>query len=88
MGGDAHGEAPPGAQVQERKALDPSDLSTEQMLWIGAAALLALAIFATFAEHRRGRRRDLDRVGLMPWNFIQVIAFLGAIAAAGLALKG
>jgi hypothetical protein len=68
--------------------LDPSDLSTDQLLWIGAASLLAVAVFAAIAEHRRGRRRDLDRVGLMPWNFIQVIAFLCAVAAAGLALKG
>jgi hypothetical protein len=70
------------------EALDPSDLSTDQLAWIVAAFMLAVAIFAAVAEHRRGRRRDLDRVGLMPWNFIQVIAFLCAIAAAGLALKG
>jgi hypothetical protein len=92
MGSDAHGEGPVRVQAargpaEEGKALDPSDLSADQLLWIAAAALLALAMLATFAEHRRGRRRNLDRVGIMPWNLIQIIAFLAAIAAAGIALK-
>jgi hypothetical protein len=64
-----------------------TDFSTDQILWTIAAAAFALAILATFAEHRRTRRRNLDKVGLMPWNFIQVIAFLGAVVAAALALK-
>jgi hypothetical protein len=92
MGFDAHGEGPMSVQVargpRRGEALDPSDLTADQLLWIAAAALLALAMLATFAEHRRGRRRNLDKVGIMPWNLIQVIAFLGAIAAAGVALKG
>ncbi len=64
-----------------------ADLSTDQMLWLIAGLLLAVALIAAFAEHRRKNRRDLDRVGLMPWNLIQVIAFLCAVAAAALALK-
>jgi acyl-CoA synthetase (AMP-forming)/AMP-acid ligase II len=57
-------------------------------LWWVAAGAMALAVFAAIAEYRRSRRRNLDRVGLMPWNLIQFLAFLVAIAAAGLALKG
>lgn len=38
-------------------------------------------------QFRRSRRRDLDKVGWMPWNFIQILGFLGAIVAAALALK-
>jgi hypothetical protein len=48
---------------------------------------MTLAVLSAFAEHRRSRRRDLDKVGLMPWNFIQVVAFLAAVIAAALALK-
>jgi hypothetical protein len=58
------------------------------LLWTLAAALLLLAVAAAFAEHRRGKRRNLEAVGWMPWNLIQVLAFLGAVAAAALALKG
>jgi hypothetical protein len=57
------------------------------MLWGAASLLLLLAIFAAWAEYRRTRRRDLDRPGLMPWNLIQILAFLGAMAAAALAIK-
>ena len=57
-------------------------------LWSLAGALLLVAVAAAWAEHRRGTRRNLDSVGWMPWNLIQILAFLGAIAAAALALKG
>jgi hypothetical protein len=67
-------------------AIDFEDPRT--LLWCAAAGLLLLAACAAFAEHRRSKRRDLDRPGLMPWNLIQVLAFLGAIAAAAVALKG
>jgi hypothetical protein len=58
------------------------------MLWWWFAGIaMAVAILAAFAEHRRTRRRDLDRVGIMPWNFIQLMAFLSAILAVALALR-
>ena len=57
------------------------------ILWTLAGALLLLAVIAAWAEYRRGKRRNLDSVGWMPWNLIQVLAFLGAIAAAALALR-
>jgi hypothetical protein len=65
----------------------PEDLTPGQLLWALAAAAATLAVFAAFAEHRRNRRRNLDRPGLVPWNAIQVMAFLVAMVAAGLALK-
>ena len=67
-------------------SLDFADTGT--LLWIAAGGLTLLAAFAALAGHRRGKRRDLDRVGLMPWDLIQVLAFLGAMAAAGVALTG
>jgi hypothetical protein len=66
-------------------AIDFEDPQT--LLWCAAAVLALLAAYAALAEHRRNKRRDLDRVGLVPWNLIQVLAFLGAMAAAALAIK-
>jgi hypothetical protein len=61
------------------------DLRT--ILWFVAGGLLLLAVGAAWAEHRRGRRRDLDRVGWVPWNLVQILAFLGAVIAVALAVK-
>lgn len=63
------------------------ELDPAQLLWIAAAALLALAILAALAEHRRQRRRDIDRPGFVPWNTVQILAFFLAFVAAALALK-
>ena len=62
-------------------------MSAQAALWTGAGAALALAVVAGLAEHRRSRRRDLDKPGWMPWNLIQVIAGIAAVVAAALALK-
>lgn len=61
-------------------------MTTQAWLWWTSGTAMAVAVVAAFAEHRRSRRRDLDKVGVMPWNFIQVIAFLSAVIAAALAL--
>jgi hypothetical protein len=63
-------------------------MTTQAGLWALAAGLLALAVLAGFAEHRRVRRRDLDRPGFVPWALIQVLAGIAAVVAAALALKG
>jgi hypothetical protein len=63
-------------------------MTTQDALWWTAGAALLVAVLAAFGEHRRTRRRDLDEVGWVPWNFIQVMAGLGAVVAAALALKG
>ncbi len=65
-----------------------ADADAVTILWWLSGALLVLAVVAAWAEHRRGKRRNLDSVGWMPWNLLQVLAFLGAVAAAALALKG
>lgn len=62
-------------------------MTAQAMLWTLAGALALLTAVAAFAEHRRTRRRNLDRVGWMPWNLIQVLAALAAVVAAALALK-
>ncbi len=68
--------------------MDLDDLPAAEILWIAAGLLLALAAVAALMEHRRSKRRDLDRPGCMSWNLVQILAFLLALAAAGLALRG
>ncbi len=62
-------------------------MTTQAWLWWTCGVSAAVAALAALAEHRRNRRRDLDNVGWVPWNFIQILAFLGAIVAAALAVK-
>lgn len=57
-------------------------------LWIGVGALVAVAAGSGLADWRRAKRRDLDRVGWMPWTLVQVMALLGAVVTAALAIKG
>ncbi|HEX8669181.1 MAG TPA: hypothetical protein VF727_12510 [Allosphingosinicella sp.] len=68
--------------------MDPDDLDLDAatLLWTAAGALLALAVAAAVAEHRRRRRRNLDRPGWVPWDLVQILAFLLAVVAAALAL--
>jgi hypothetical protein len=62
-------------------------MTTQEALWLTAAVLALLAALAVLAEWLRGRRRNLDQVGWVPWTMIQVLSFLGAFIAAALALK-
>ncbi|QIG79248.1 hypothetical protein [Stakelama tenebrarum] len=58
----------------------------QERLWTGAVAAILLAIFSGVADHRRQRRRDPDRVGLIPWTSIQFVALMVAVILGGLAL--
>jgi hypothetical protein len=57
-------------------------------LWIGAGAMLALALGAGLAEHRRGRRREPDRVGWINWPLVQFVALFALLLLASIALTG
>ncbi|MCP3733086.1 hypothetical protein M9978_22015 [Sphingomonas sp. MG17] len=57
-------------------------------MWIGVGAWLALAAGSGVADWRRARRSEADAVGFMPWTFIQIMAILGAVVTAALAIKG
>jgi hypothetical protein len=63
------------------------DLTPHQILWIAAGLLLVLAVAGGWLEHRRKRRPDLDRPGLVPWQLIEVLSFFAAVGAALLALR-
>lgn len=55
-----------------------------RLLWAAAAFFAALAALATWRDHARVKRRDVDRPGLMPWTGITVLALLLALVCAAL----
>ncbi len=63
----------------------PEDPAT--LLWIAAAALAVLALAAAWADHARGKRRNLDRPGWVPWQLVMVMAMLLAVVCAALAVR-
>ena len=46
--------------------------------WSGAGAALALAVIAGFRDRQRKSRTDLDKVGIVDWPAVQVLALIGA----------
>ena len=53
--------------------------------WAGAA--LAVVAIGGLADWRNRRRRNIDRVAILPWPLIQVMALLAAIILAALAIN-
>ena len=54
--------------------------------WIAAALAGVVAVAAGLAERARGRRRELDRVGLVDWRTVQMAAMLALMVAVGVGL--
>jgi hypothetical protein len=50
-------------------------------------ALLLVALLALLADRQRRRRRNLDRVGCMPWTMIYVLSFFIASILLASALR-
>ena len=61
-------------------------MTAQAALWAAAAAA-ALALFAAIADWTRQRRRDLDGIGWMPWQLVQVLALFAALGFALLGFK-
>jgi hypothetical protein len=57
--------------------------------WWGALGTAAgvLALVASVADRRRVRRRELDKVGYVPWTAVFFAALLGACVALGFAAR-
>ena len=53
-------------------------------LWLFAAAFAALAALAGWADHRRGKRRNLDRPGWVPWQLVLVLAMMASVVCVAL----
>jgi hypothetical protein len=64
---------------------DESEMTAQAALWTASGAATVLAVLASLAEWARNRRRNLDRVGFMPWQLISVLAFFLAVGLAALA---
>lgn len=56
-------------------------------LWVVAGGATLIAGVASLADRRRSRRRDLDRVGWVPWPGVLIVAIIVAALATALALK-
>jgi hypothetical protein len=63
------------------------DLDLNQILWILAGAFVALGLGAMIAGHRRNKRRDIDRPGVVPWQTVEILSFFLAFGAAVLAVR-
>lgn len=59
----------------------------QERFWSGAVALILLALASGVADWRRRRRADWDRVGMVSWPLIQLLALMGALACAILAIR-
>ncbi|MDQ3139763.1 MAG: hypothetical protein M3Q15_03470 [Pseudomonadota bacterium] len=59
---------------------------TQAGLWWTAGVAAVVAAVAAVADWRRGKRRDLDRPGWMPWTAIQLLGMLAAVVAAAVAI--
>lgn len=70
----------PGAPVH-----DESDMTAQAGLLTAAGASALLALAASIAEWRRNKRRNLDRVGWVPWQLVTILAFFAAIGLAAAA---
>ncbi|WP_380878174.1 hypothetical protein ACFB49_15880 [Sphingomonas sp. DBB INV C78] len=56
-------------------------------LWALAGVSAGIAGIAALADRRRNQRRDLDRVGWVPWPLILMMAILLAIIFTAFAIK-
>ena len=50
--------------------------------WIAAAAAMLVALAAGVGDWRRGRRADLDRIGIVDWRALQMFALIAAVGCA------
>jgi hypothetical protein len=62
-------------------------MTIQAVLWIAAAVAGGLVVVAGVAERRRSRRRDIDKVGCVPWTLVQVIALALAALLTAYAIK-
>ncbi|TKD52159.1 hypothetical protein FBR43_07770 [Sphingomonas baiyangensis] len=60
----------------------------QQPLWGAVVALLVVAVASGWADRRRAKRDDWNRVGLLPLPLVHMLALIGAFLLALLALRG
>ena len=62
-------------------------MTTQVMFFLVAGAALLLAVLAAVREKQRMNRPNLDQVGWVPWNLLQIISGIVAIVSLVLAFK-
>jgi len=60
----------------------------QMQFWALCAAAASLAGWSSFADRRRLRRADPDRVGFVSWPLVLMLSLLVALVSAALAIKG
>jgi len=55
---------------------------------IAGGIAVVVAAIAAIAERRRNNRKNIEKVGFMPWPFVMLMALLFAAISVGLAFKG
>ena len=60
---------------------------TQAGLWWATGVAALIALLAGAAEWRASRRRDLDRVALIPWGTVSLLGFVAAVLGVALALR-
>lgn len=60
----------------------------QEVLWTLAGASAGLAAIAALADRRRNRRRDLDRVGWVPWPLFVILGVMLALGFTAFAIRG
>ena len=56
--------------------------------WSAVALSVVVAILSGWADHRRVSRDNLDRIGIIDWRTVQLVAIATAIIGASVALNG
>ena len=59
----------------------------QQQLWTSVGAAVLVALVAGIGERKRKRRINMDRIGLVPWPLVQVLAILTALILASVAIN-
>ncbi len=61
-------------------------MTQDEWWWTVAGVALAVALIAGLADWRRGRRRNLDQVGWVPWTLVQIVAITVVLGASAVAV--
>lgn len=55
---------------------------------VTSVAMVLAAALSIIMERRRNNRKDIEKVGFMPWNHILIISLVIGAFSAGLAIRG